>query len=80
MSNVNTLAAHLQTVLAEARESLGLPDVDLSSPEEMLAEAARISELVSSRMRTIDDQIGTLNVSRSAVRSYLRSEAPTPVG
>ena len=76
MSSLDTLAAHLQAVLSDARRDLGLPDADLSSPEDMLAEAARISELVTGRMRTIEEQLGTLEVTRSAVRSYLVSDAP----
>ena len=75
MSQVETLASHLQTALNEARESLGLPDADLSTPEEMLAEAARLSELVTNRMQTIEDQLGGLDVTRSSVRGYLAGEA-----
>jgi hypothetical protein len=75
MNDVDTLAAVLQTVLSEARESLGLPEIELSSPEAMLAEAARISELVSSRMRNIEEQLGNLDATRSAAHGYLAGEA-----
>ena len=78
MSNVDTLAAQLQAVVAEARHSLGLPDVELSSPQEMLAEAARISELVTARMQHIEDQLGSLDATRSATRSYLAGQATVP--
>lgn len=75
MTQVDTLTNHLQRVLSEARESLGLPEVELSTPQEMLAEAARLSELVTGRMQTIQDQLGGLDVTRSAVRGYLAGEA-----
>lgn len=75
MKDVDGLAAQLQAVVAEARQSLGLPDVDLSSPQEMLAEAARISELVTVRMRNIEEQLGTLDATRSATRGYLAGQA-----
>ena len=75
MRNVDGLAAQLQAVVAAARESLGLPNVDLSSPEEMLAEAARISELVTARMRNIEEQLGTLDATRTAAHSYLAGQA-----
>jgi hypothetical protein len=75
MKNVATLADALGAVLAEARESLGLPEVELSSPEEMLAEAARISELVSGRMRTIEEQLGGLDATRAAAHGYLAGQA-----
>ena len=74
MTDVDTLAGQLQAVVAEAREGLGLPEVELSSPQEILAEAARISELVTARMRTIEDQLGNLDATRSAARSYLAAE------
>ena len=75
MKHVDGLAAELQAVVAEARQSLGLPDVDLASPQEMLAEAARISELVSARMKNIEEQLGTLDATRSAAHSYLAGQA-----
>ena len=75
MSNVDTLATHLQAVLSEARQSLGLPEVELSSPEEMLAEAARISQLVTSRMQNIQEQLGNLDATRSAAHGYLAGQA-----
>ncbi len=74
VKDVDTLAAHLQAVVAEARNELGLPDIELSSPQEMLAEAARISELVTVRMRNIEEQLGGLDATRSAARSYLAAE------
>ena len=77
MSDIDTLAAHLQTELAEARKSLGLPDIELSSPQGMLAEAARLAELVNGRMREIEDQLGKLETTRAAARSYLISDGPT---
>lgn len=75
MKNVDTLATHLQTMLSEARQSLGLPEVELSSPEEMLAEAARISQLVASRMQSIEEQLGNLDATRSAAHGYLAGQA-----
>lgn len=75
MKNVDTLSAALQSVLSEARESLGLPEVELSSPEEMLAEAARISQLVTTRMRSIEEQLGNLDATRSAAHGYLAGQA-----
>lgn len=75
MTQVETLANHLETVLSEARASLGLPTVELPSPEEMLAEAARLSELVAVRMQTIQNQLDGLDTTRSAVRGYLAGEA-----
>lgn len=80
MSRVETLASHLQAALNEARESLGLPAVDLSTPDEMLTEAARLSELVTNRMQTIEDQLGGLDVTRAAVRGYLAGEATLATG
>ena len=75
MKDLDTLAAQLQDVVGEARQSLGLPDVELSSPREMLAEAARISELVTARMHNIEEQLGTLDATRSAARGYLAGQA-----
>ena len=77
MSDVDTLAARLQTELAEARRSLGLPDIELSSTQGMLAEAARIADLVNGRMREIEGQLGKLETTRAAARSYLISDGPT---
>ena len=74
MKHVDTLAAQLQAVVAEARENLGLPEIALSSPEEMLAEAARISELVTVRMQHIEEQLGNLDATRSAAHTYLAAE------
>lgn len=75
MKDVDTLAAAMQATLSEARQSLGLPEVELTSPEEMLAEAARISELVTTRMRTIEEQLGKLAATRSAAHGYLAGQA-----
>lgn len=75
MKHVDTLAAQLQAVLAEARENLGLPEIALSSPEEMLAEAARISDLVTARMHNIEEQLGNLDATRSAAHTYLAVQA-----
>lgn len=77
MSDIDTLAAHLQAELSDARKSLGLPDIELPSPQEMLAEAARIAELVNGRMREIEDQLGRLKTTRAAAHSYLVSDGPT---
>ena len=75
MKNVDALAEELEAVLSEARESLGLPEVEWSSPEEMLADAARISELVAGRMRTIEEQLGGLDATRAAAHGYLAGQA-----
>lgn len=75
MKSVDTLAAQLQAIVAEARENLGLPAVELSDPEELLAEAARLSELVTTRMRTIEEQLDNLDATRSAAHGYLAGEA-----
>ena len=75
MNDVDTLAAHLQAAVADARHDLGLPEIQLSTPQEMLAEAARISELVTSRMQTIEEQLGTLDATRSAAHGYLAGQA-----
>ena len=74
MKDLDTLAAQLQAVVGEARQSLGLPDVELSSSQEMLAEAARISELVNARMQHIAEQLDNLDATRSAAHSYLAAE------
>jgi hypothetical protein len=75
MNDVDALTAGLHAVLSEARESLGLPEIELTSPEEMLADAARISELVTGRMQTIEEQLGNLDATRSAAHSYLAGQA-----
>lgn len=76
MSDVETLAAALRAELSRAREELGLPDLPVTGPEEMLAEAKRIADVVDTRMRTIKDQLITLDTTRSAARSYLSSDTP----
>lgn len=75
MKDAETLAAELRAVVADARHNLGLPEVELASPREILAEAARISELVTARMHNIEEQLGTLDATRTAARGYLAGQA-----
>ncbi len=75
MNGVDRLTAQLRTALSKAREDLGLPAIDLDTPEAMLAEADRLSEVVATRMKTIESQLDTLETTRTAARGYLAGEA-----
>ncbi len=76
MRDIDTLATHLHAELSRARAGLGLSVIALTTPEEMLAEAERISGLVTVRMQTIEEQLGTLGTTRAAARTYLASDNP----
>jgi hypothetical protein len=42
----------------------------------MLKEAGRLAGLVAGQMADIEEQLGTLGTTRSAVRRYLSSDSP----
>ncbi len=79
MNDVDRLTAQLRTELSKAREDLGLPAIDFDTPEAMLAEADRLSEVVATRMKTIESQLGTLETTRTAALGYLAGEATRAV-